>query len=78
MAGENQEKEFVYTSQMSCEHCVAAIKKALFKVRKVKSYQANPETDLIKIVFADKQEPLSETEIKTILSESDYMLVLKK
>ena len=71
-------KTFVYQAEMSCNHCANSIKTVLKQVRKVKSYKADPEKDLIWIEFSDKQEPLSDKEIKKITFDAGYELKLKK
>lgn len=71
-------KEFVYQAEMECNHCAKQIKSACKKVRKLKSYKADPEKDIIKISFEDKDEPFTEKELNEISQESGYFLTLKK
>ncbi len=61
-------KTFVVTN-ISCEHCVRAIKNELAEVPGVQSVEANENT---KVVQVNWNAPANWEQIKTTLAEIDY------
>ncbi len=69
---------YKYSAEMACDHCAKQIKEACSKIRKIETYKADPEKDIIEISFSDKKGPLSEKDLKAIAWESGYTLTLKE
>lgn len=70
-------KTYKYAAEMACDHCAKQIKEACSKLRKIKTYKADPEKDIIEVSFSDEKGPLSEKDLKAIAWESGYTLTLK-
>ena len=71
-------KTYKYKAEMECDHCANQIKAACEKIRKIDSYKADPEKDIIEISFKDEKGELSEKDLKAIAWESGYKLTLQK
>ena len=56
-------------NNISCSHCVNAIKSELLDIRGVKTAEGNPQNKIMAIEFED---PATEAEILKILQESNY------
>ncbi len=67
---------YKYSAEMACDHCAKQIEEACSKLRKIETYKADPEKDIIEISFSDKKGPLSEKDLKAIAWESGYELKL--
>lgn len=73
-----QAETFKYKAEMECDHCAKQIKAACEKIRKIESYKADPEKDIIEISFSDNKGKLSKKDLKSIAWESGYQLTLQK